>query len=82
VEAYQKETACTITCSEHIYVYPCNFITLVMNPGGCKSGTGTPYSVSEAILLETDKLLRIAAEEDFGKRKQAALMALACYKIE
>ena len=53
-----------------------------MNPGGRKSGTGTPYSVSEAISLETDELLKIAAEEGSGKRKQAALKALACRKIE
>ena len=53
-----------------------------MNPGGPKSGSGTPYSVNDAISLETDTLLQMAAEEGFGKRKQAALKALARRKLE
>jgi len=52
-----------------------------MNPGGPKSGGGTPYSVSDTISLETDTLLGMAAEEGFGKRKQAALKALVCRKF-
>ena len=46
-----------------------------MNPGGCKSGSSTPSSVSDAISMETDALLEIAT------RKQVALKTLACRKI-
>ena len=53
----------------------------VMNPGGRKSGSGTPYSVSDTISMEIDTLLALAAEQGFGNRKQAALKALACRKI-
>jgi hypothetical protein len=53
--------------------------TIVMNPGGPKSGTGTPHSVSTVVATETDELLRIAREEGkFGKRKQTSLKDLAC----
>ncbi|KAK2462249.1 hypothetical protein APHAL10511_005745 [Amanita phalloides] len=47
-----------------------------MNTGGRKSGIGTPYSVSDTISMDTDALLKIAAEEGFGNRKQAALKTL------
>jgi hypothetical protein len=53
-----------------------NDAMIVMNPGGPKSGSGTPFSVSEVIAMETDQLLRIANEGGFGKRKQQALKAL------
>ena len=56
------------------------YLPSVMNPGGRKSGTGTPFSVSEAISMETDELLQIATEANFGHRKQAALKTLACRK--
>ena len=52
-----------------------------MNPGGRKSGSGTPYSISDTISMETDTLLGLA-EQGFGNRKQAALKALACRKFE
>lgn len=48
-----------------------------MNPGRRKSGTGTPLSVSEAISMETDELLKIATEPNF---ELAALKTLACRK--
>jgi hypothetical protein len=54
---------------------------LVMNPGGPKSGVGTPHSVSKFISIDTDKLLEIAAQEGFGKRKQDALKALVCCQV-
>jgi len=50
-----------------------------MNPGGPKSGVGTPHSVSQFVSIDTDKLLEVAAQEGFGKRKQDALKAL-CFK--
>jgi len=58
------------------------YLTSVMNPRGRKSGSGTPYSVSDVISMETDALLGIAVQEGFGTRKQAALKALACRKIK
>jgi hypothetical protein len=52
-------------------------IMIVANPGGPKSAVGTPYSVSDAIGEETDRLIEIAREEGkSGKRKQTALKAL------
>lgn len=56
-------------------------VTIVLNPGGPKSGIGTPYSVTEIISMETDQLLAIANEEGFGKRKQEALKRLVCSKV-
>ncbi|KAG6379321.1 hypothetical protein JVT61DRAFT_11778 [Boletus reticuloceps] len=48
-----------------------------MNPGR-KSGTSTPFSVSEVANEETEKLLQQVNEEgDFGKRKQELLKALS-----
>jgi len=47
-----------------------------MNPGGRRSATGTPLSVSDIIAEDTDELLWMAASEEFGKRKQAILKAL------
>ncbi|KAF8325089.1 uncharacterized protein EI90DRAFT_3129205 [Cantharellus anzutake] len=47
-----------------------------MNPGGPKSRSGTPFSVSDFIAKDTDELLDIAASEGLGTRKQAALKAL------
>jgi hypothetical protein len=55
----------------------------VMNPGGRKSASGTPFSVSDTVRLETDQLLQLAAEEGFGQRKQAALKTLVrCRVVE
>jgi hypothetical protein len=52
-------------------------ITIVMIPGG-KSGSGTPYSVSEFVALETDELMKLIKEEGFGTWKQNSLKALVC----
>ena len=49
-----------------------------MNPGGHKSGSGTSYSVSDTVSMQTDELFRVATEEGFGVSKQAALKALVC----
>jgi hypothetical protein len=49
---------------------PDNQAELVMNPGGPKSGVGTPHSVSQFISIDTDKLLEVAAQEGFGKRNK------------
>jgi hypothetical protein len=46
------------------------------NSGGPKSGAGTPYSVSDFISNNTDELLREAATQGFGKRRQNVLKAL------
>ena len=56
-------------------------LTSVMNPRGRKSESDTPFSVSDAISMETDILLEIATQEGFGIKKQAALKTLACPKI-
>ncbi|KAF5374130.1 hypothetical protein D9615_008842 [Tricholomella constricta] len=48
-----------------------------MNPGGPKSGGGTPHSVSDVVKMETDQLLSVAQEVGFGVRKQAALKRLS-----
>jgi hypothetical protein len=53
-----------------------------MNPGGRKSGIGTPFSIIEAVGSETERLLGLAALEGFGKRKQNALKALVCQKFK
>jgi hypothetical protein len=53
-----------------------------MNPGGRRSATGTPLSVSDIIAEDTDELLWMAASEEFGKRKQAILKALVCRESE
>ena len=45
------------------------YLTSVMNPGGRKSGSDTPFSVSDAISMEADILLEIATQEGFGIRK-------------
>jgi hypothetical protein len=48
-----------------------------MNPGGRRSGIGTPHSVSDVVEMETGELLRLATEEGrFGVRKQEALKIL------
>ncbi len=52
-----------------------------MNPKGRKFGSGTPLSVNDLIAKDTDELLRMAASEGFGIKKQAALKALACLKL-
>jgi hypothetical protein len=57
------------------------YLTSVINPGGRKSGSGTPYSVSKVISEETEILLAMAAQCGLGKRKQTALKTLACRKI-
>ncbi|KAH0830262.1 hypothetical protein J3R83DRAFT_1626 [Lanmaoa asiatica] len=44
-----------------------------MNPGGRKSGTSTPFSISEAVNEETDKLLRQINEKgDFGNESKSS----------
>ncbi|KIM76455.1 hypothetical protein PILCRDRAFT_826234 [Piloderma croceum F 1598] len=47
------------------------------NPGGPKLGGGTPYSVSEFVSKNTDELVREAAQQGFGMRKQEVLKALS-----
>ena len=75
-----------IAC-EFWYLYPgelsnMTYLTSVMNPGGRKSGSSTPFSVSDAISMETDTLLEIVTQEGFGIRKQMGLKTLACRKIK
>jgi len=53
-----------------------------MNPGGRKSATGTPLSVSDFIKEDTEELLRMAALENPGKRKQIILKAVVCRESE
>jgi len=53
-----------------------------MNPGGRKSASGTPFSVSDIIAEETEELLQIVASEEPGKRKQTVLKALVCRESE
>ncbi|KAH9970929.1 hypothetical protein BJV74DRAFT_783921 [Russula compacta] len=55
---------------------------LVMNPGGHKSASGTPVSVSNFVGEDTEELLRMAASENPGKRKQALLKAVVCRECE
>jgi hypothetical protein len=51
--------------------------TVVANPGGHKSGTGTPSSVSELVGAETDRLIQMAKDEKgYGVRKQVILKEL------
>jgi hypothetical protein len=52
-----------------------------MNLGGAKSATGTPHSVTETISMETDQLLTVAAQEEFGKQKQEAFKRLVHSKM-
>jgi hypothetical protein len=52
-----------------------------MNPGGRNSGSATPLSVGDIVGMETDKLMKIAAEEGLGQLKQDALKALVCCQI-
>lgn len=54
---------------------------VVMNPGGPKSGTGTPHLVNEFMSMSTDELLQEASEEGSGKRKQDVLKALVCLQV-
>jgi hypothetical protein len=53
---------------------------VVLNPGGPKSGGGTPHSVSDIVHIETDKLLAVAETEGFGVRGQVALQTLVILK--
>jgi hypothetical protein len=53
---------------------------VVLNPGGPKSGGGTPHSVSDIVNMETDELLAVAETEGFGVRKQVALKTLVILK--
>ena len=57
------------------------YLISVMNPGRRKPGSSTPFSVSDAISMKTNKLLEIATQEGFEIRRQAALKTLACRKI-
>jgi hypothetical protein len=51
--------------------------TIVANPGGRKLGTGTPFSVSELVGAETDRLIQMAKDEKgYGVRKQVILKEL------
>ena len=55
---------------------------IVMNPGGRESGSSSPQSAIDFVDEETDELLRQACQEGkFGKRKRAALKALACFCV-
>ena len=54
---------------------------IVLNPGGAKSGVGTPYSVGEIISMETDELLAVANQAGLGAQKQEALKRLVCPNI-
>jgi len=57
-------------------------ITIVANPGGRKSGTGTPFSVSELVGAETDRLIQMATDEKgYGVRKQVILKELVCGEV-
>lgn len=58
-----------------------NYSGLVHNPGGPKSATGTPCSVSDYISQNTEALVAEAKELGFGKRKQAVLKALVCCQV-
>jgi hypothetical protein len=58
-----------------------NNAAIVMNPGGRKSGSATPFSVSDAIGMETDKLMELAAGDNFRKWNQGALKALVWFEI-
>jgi hypothetical protein len=53
---------------------------VVLNPGGPKSGSGTPRSVSDIVNMETDELLTVAETEGSGVRKQEALKSLVILK--
>jgi hypothetical protein len=56
--------------------------TVAMNPGGRKSGLGTPYSVSDVVEMETKELLRLAIEEGkSGVRKHEAFKMLVRSEI-
>jgi hypothetical protein len=51
--------------------------TVVANPGGRQSGTGTPFSVSELAGAEMDRLIQMAKDEKgSGVRKQVILKEL------
>jgi hypothetical protein len=54
--------------------------TVVMNPVGPKSGSGTPPSVSDIVNMETDNLLAVAETAGLGVRKQVALKSLVILK--
>lgn len=55
---------------------------VVANPGGPKSGLGTPFSVSDTMDLDTDRLLEMMNnDEKYGKRKQAILKALVRFRL-
>jgi hypothetical protein len=54
---------------------------IVMNPGGPRSATGTPFSVTDVVSMETEGLLRSieaggGEESRYGKRKQEVLKTL------
>jgi hypothetical protein len=74
-----------IACTLYYQSAECEILIIapgiVQNPGGPKSGVGTPYSVSEYVSKETDELLEIAGEQGFGKRKQEALKLLVRYHV-
>ncbi|EDR09967.1 uncharacterized protein LACBIDRAFT_325878 [Laccaria bicolor S238N-H82] len=53
-----------------------------MNPGGRESGSSSPQSGIDFVDEKTDELLRqVCQEGKFGKRKQAALKALAWFCV-
>jgi hypothetical protein len=52
-----------------------------MNPGGQPSESGTPYSVSKLVKLETDEFMKLAKEEGFGTQKQNTLKVLVCTEL-
>jgi hypothetical protein len=51
-----------------------------MDPGGPKSGNGTPHSVGDIVNMEMDELLAVAKDTGFGLRKQEALKSLVILK--
>ena len=54
---------------------------VVMNPGGRRSGAGTPHLVSDIVNMETDELLAVTKGTGFGVRKQEALKCLVRPKV-
>ena len=55
---------------------------LLMNPSDRGSARGTSVSFSDFIREDTEELLRMAASENSGQRKQALLKAVACRESE
>jgi hypothetical protein len=54
---------------------------IVMNPGGAKSGTDTPDSVSDVVAMEMDELFALVEEEGSGQQKQDALKRWVRFEV-